>query len=111
MPRRCRPAAEHDLFSLEPARPGLAAPAELTAAIPPDPKPTVNIDDLGQVIARWSDAEVEQLNAILANEIHRRGLLPVNPVPASQSAAEVKSAAGQAVRKRKHEVPVCFGVE
>jgi hypothetical protein len=103
MPRRSRPAAEPDLFSLEPARPRLAPPAELKAASLPGPKLAISIDDLGQVIAGWSDAEVEQLHVMLTNEIHRRGLLLVESVHASPSAAEVKSAAGQAVRKRKHE--------
>jgi hypothetical protein len=106
MPRRSRSAAEPHLFSLEPARPGLVAPAELTAAISPEPKPTVNVDDLRQVIASWTDAEVEQLHVIFTKEIHRRGRLSVEPVHVSPSAAQVKSAARQAVRQRKREVSV-----
>jgi LysM repeat protein len=82
------------------------APAELTAAISPEPKPDVNVDDLRQVIASWTDAEVEQLHVILTKEIHRRSRLSVESVHVSPSAAQVKSAAGQAVRQRKCEVSV-----
>jgi hypothetical protein len=106
MPRRSRPASEPDLFSLKPATPRPVPPAELQAAIVPDAKPAISIDGLGQVIADWSDAEVEQLRVMVTNEIHRRGLLPMEPVHASPSAAEVERAAGQAVRQRKHEVSV-----
>jgi len=72
----------------------------------PHTKPGISIDDLGRMIAGWSDDEVEQLRIMVINEIQRRGLPPVGSVRAPPSAIEAKSAAGQAVRQRKQEVPV-----
>jgi LysM repeat protein len=103
MPRRSRPTSEPDLFSLKPAAPRPLPPAELQAAILPDVKPAISIDDLGRMIAGWSDAEVEQLRVMVTNEIQRRGFLPAEPMHASPSAAEVERAAGETVRQRKRE--------
>ena len=102
MPRRSRPASEPDLFSLDPALPRPAPLAEPRAAILPDAEPATSVDDIGRVIAGWSNDEVEQLRVMVANEIRRRGLLRVESAHAPPAAAEAKGAAGQAARQRKH---------
>src|SRR5690242_7046997 len=103
MPRHSRPASEPDLFSLGPAAPRPAPPAEVQAAVVPDAKPAIRIDDLGRMIVGWSDAEVEHLRVIVTNEIQRRGLLTEEAVHASPSAVEVERAASETVRQPKRE--------
>jgi hypothetical protein len=103
MPRRSRPASEPDLFSLEPALPKPAPLVRPNAVGLHDTKFAISIDDLGRIIAGWSDDEVKQLRVMVTNEIQRRGLLRVEPVHASPSAAEVERAASQAIPQRKHE--------
>jgi len=106
MPRRSRPASEPDLFSLDPAPPRPAPPAEPRAAASPGAKPATSVDDVGRAIAGWSDDEVERLRVVVTSELRRRGLPRAEPARASPSAAGTGGAAGQAARPRRHGASV-----
>jgi hypothetical protein len=106
MPRRSRPAAEPDLFSLDPAPSRPAPPAEPRAAILPDAEPATSVDDIGRAIAGWSDGELERLRVVVTSELRRRGLLRAEPARAPPPAAGAGGAAGQAARQRGHGTPV-----
>jgi len=105
MPRRSRPASEPDLFSLDPAPPRPAPPAEPRAAAPPGAEPATSADDVGRAIAGWSDDEVERLRVVVASELRRRGLPRAEPARAPPSAAGAGGAAGQAARQRGGGIP------
>src|SRR4051812_1821667 len=99
MPRRSRPASEPDLFSLEPALPKPAPPAELKAADLPDTKSAISIDGLGRMIAGWSDNEVEQPRVMVTSEALRRGLPAVESAHSLPSPADAQSPPGRVVRQ------------
>jgi hypothetical protein len=95
MPRRSRPASEPDLFSLDPAPPRPAPPAEPRAATLLGAEPAASVDDIGRAIAGWSDDELERLRAVISSTSTLRVRLSVrvstnrhtNPIYVSQPAA------------------------
>ena len=100
MPRRSRPVSEPDLFRVESSPPAGAPPRQPPAAIMPDEVRSVGLDDLGRMITRWSDDEVERLRVMVTAEVRRRGLLP----PAEASHGE--GPAGRLIRQRRPNVVV-----
>jgi hypothetical protein len=55
-------------------------------------------EDLGRLIVRWSDDEVERLRGVVATEARRRGLLPPERKP------EGDASAGRSIRQRRPEL-------
>ena len=66
----------------------------MPAAEPLDISP----EDLGRMIVRWSDDEVERLRGVVAAEARRRGLLPPEQDPGGDASA------GRAIRQRRPEL-------
>jgi hypothetical protein len=55
-------------------------------------------EDLGRLIVRWSDDEVERLRGVVAAEARRRGLLPPEPDPKGDASAR------RSIRQRRPEL-------
>jgi hypothetical protein len=96
--RRTPPGSEPDLFSVEPAAPAPIQGKELSAEVAPRPTPARGAADIARLIAGWSDAELEQLRIVVANETRRRGHSP--PEAARGQALDVgRTGAGPRVRR------------
>src|SRR5215213_5309185 len=76
MRRRTLPALGPDLFSVGPASSAPVQGREPSVEVTPRPTPTIDLGDIARLIAGWSDAELEQLRIVVANEACRRGRSP-----------------------------------
>ena len=96
MPRRARPISEPDLFSIATVPHTPAPPA--TPPAPTAGSLDISPEDVGRVILRWSDDEVERLCGVVAAEARRRGLLPPERDPKGDASA------GPSIRQRRPEL-------